>query len=43
MALRGIDIHAHYRTAERRQVAQKQADAEKVFKSADMREADPVA
>jgi uncharacterized protein len=43
MALRGIDIHAHYRTGERRQVAQKQADAEKLFGSGGLREADPVA
>jgi uncharacterized protein len=44
VALRGIDIHAHFRTGERRQqLGQTHVDAEKMFKSGDLRQADPVA
>jgi hypothetical protein len=42
MPYRALDIHTHYRTGERRQPADKMADAEKLFKS-DLRSADPVA
>jgi predicted TIM-barrel fold metal-dependent hydrolase len=42
--LRGIDVHAHYRTGERRtQLAPTHADAEKLFGSGDLRTVDPVA
>jgi len=41
--LRGIDIHAHFRTGERRQqLKETHADAEKLFKSGDLRTVDPV-
>jgi uncharacterized protein len=44
VALRGIDIHAHFRTGERRQqLGQTHVDAERMFKSGDLRQADPVA
>jgi hypothetical protein len=42
MPYRALDIHTHYRTGERRQPADKMADAEKLFRS-DLRSADPVA
>jgi hypothetical protein len=42
MALRGLDIHAHVRTGERRQVGATHRDAEKLFGSGDLRQADPV-
>ena len=41
MPYRALDIHAHYRTGERRQPAEKQLDAEKLFKS-DLRSVDPI-
>ena len=44
MALRALDVHAHWRTGERRkaeQARQQVADAERVFKS-DLRQTDPV-
>jgi uncharacterized protein len=44
VTLRGIDMHAHFRTGERReQLGQTHVDAEKMFKSGDLRQADPVA
>jgi len=44
MVLRGIDMHAHFRTGERReQLGQTHVDAENMFKSGDLRQVDPVA
>jgi hypothetical protein len=41
MTYRALDIHAHFRTAERREGSARMADAEKLFKT-DLRSADPV-
>ena len=42
MTYRALDIHAHFRTGERKVPAQQNKDAEKLFKT-DLREVDPVA